>query len=357
MRGKRRVTSLVIVTLMLVLAGMLTPSAAYAGGSVKVLLDGLESPKGLVLNPAGNLTISQGAFGPPAPIIEYVLRGEDRGSVIPHTPPLNNIDVGVSPELAGWRLGSDQKLYRRPPGGAPAFVADIAAYQQTDPDPFDVEDNPTETNPWSLEVLPGGDALVADAAGNDLLRVTPGGDITTVARFDVEVVSTDHVPEELREEFGLPPEMPSESVPTGVTLGRDGWVYVGELKGFPFRPGTSKVWRVNPDAEDAVCSVNVEDDDCSVLEDGFTAIADVAFDQETGTLYALQYAEDMLEFEAAFETGDFPPAVLTEVKRNKRTELAAGQLSQPGGIAVTDRGHVYVTDGMFTGGRLVLVHR
>ena len=50
-----------------------------------------------------------------------------------------------------------------------------------------------------------------------------------------------------------------------------------------------------------------------------------------------------------------PPAVLLEVKRGrwgeKRTELAAGQLSQPGGIVVVNE-KVYVTDGVFTSGRL-----
>jgi glucose/arabinose dehydrogenase len=32
-----------------------------------------------------------------------------------------------------------------------------------------------------------------------------------------------------------------------------------------------------------------------------------------------------------------------------------GQLSQPGGVTVTNDGSIYVTDGMFTGGRLLKV--
>ena len=61
-------------------------------------------------------------------------------------------------------------------------------------------------------------------------------------------------------------------------------------------------------------------------------------------------------FEAGFAPGgQFPPAVLLEVKGRTRTELARGELSQPGGVAVANDGAVFVTDGMFTGGRLVQV--
>ena len=47
--------------------------------------------------------------------------------------------------------------------------------------------------------------------------------------------------------------------------------------------------------------------------------------------------------------------MLLKVNGRKRTELAAGQLSQPGGMVASDRGHVFVTDGMFSAGRLVRV--
>ncbi len=48
----------------------------------------------------------------------------------------------------------------------------------------------------------------------------------------------------------------AEAVPTTVTFGPGGDIYVGQLKGFPFRPGTSNVWRIDADAADAWCSVN-----------------------------------------------------------------------------------------------------
>jgi hypothetical protein len=51
----------------------------------------------------------------------------------------------------------------------------------------------------------------------------------------------------------------------------------------------------------------------------------------------------------------FPPAVLLELRGDQRRELAAGQLSQPGGVAVGFFGVVFVTDEVFTGGRLLRV--
>ena len=49
----------------------------------------------------------------------------------------------------------------------------------------------------------------------------------------------------------------------------------------------------------------------------------------------------------------FPPAVLLEVKGHRTRELARGKLSQPGGVAVSRDGTVFVTDGMFGNGRLL----
>ena len=82
------------------------------------------------------------------------------------------------------------------------------------------------------------------------------GDAVTVARWPVEVIPN-VIP-------GLPPEMPAEAVPTTVAIGPDGWAYVGQLIGFPGTPGTAHIWRVNPNAEDAVCDVEHQNADCSV---------------------------------------------------------------------------------------------
>jgi hypothetical protein len=261
------------------------------------------------------------------------------------------VDIAGTPDGAGWGIGVDGVLYRQASiGGAPEAIFDILAYQAVDIDPHEINQppNPAESNPNGLEGLWTNDVLIADAAGNDLLRVSPDGSAVTVARWLPEVVPS-HIP-------GLPPELPAEAVPTTVAIGPDGWAYVGQLIGFPGTPGTAHIWRVNPFAEDAVCGVDVADPDCSVWKSGFTSIFDIAFNLRNGTLYVYEIAEDgWLAFEEGFATGDFPPAVLLKVKGGKRTELVRGQLSQPGGVAVGRGGQVFVTDGMFTGGRLLRI--
>ncbi|HEV2810486.1 MAG TPA: ScyD/ScyE family protein, partial [Acidimicrobiales bacterium] len=163
---------------------------------------------------------------------------------------------------------------------------------------------------------------------------------------------TDHIPADA----GLPPSIPAEAVPTGVTVASDGTVFVGELKGFPFRPGSSNIWKVDPDAEDALCSTSVADPSCRQVPGTFTAIQDIAVDLSERAMYVYELAAGgVLAFEAGFAAGDFPPAVLLKVTgAGQSTELVAGELSEPGGVAVNDNG-VFVTDGLFSEGRLLKI--
>lgn len=351
-----------ITAFVVAVSGIMASPAGAAPPPAHVLAEELSSPKGLAVNLAGDPVVAQGAFGAPGPVLVYPLRGRGRGTPFPVTDPVNLVDVAVSPlDDTGWAIGMapvgddvHAVLYHQLADGTVEMPLDITAYQATDLDPYDqdVPPAPEESNPYGLTVLASGDALVADAAGNDLIRVTPAGDRWTVARFAPEETSTDHLPAE----FGLPPTIDAESVPTSVAIGPDGAAYVGELKGFPFRSGTSHVWRVDPDAVDALCSVETADPDCSVHLGGFTAIHDLAFNPNNGRLYVYELAVGgVFAFEEAFGTGDFPPAVLLEVTAHRRTELAVGQLSEPGGVAVARDGKVFVTDGVFTGGRLLRV--
>ena len=327
---------------------------ASAQSDIDELLTGLNSPKGVALL-GRDVVVSQGAFGPPDPVLLYLTTGRDRGATIPVSDPTTLLDVAISPlDGTGWGIVTDGEVgflvVHQLADGTVVEVLDLAAYQAGDPDPVDQEGNPTETNGYGLTIAPNGDALIADAAGNDIIRVTPEGEAWTVARFDVEATPTDHLP------FPAPPVIDAEAVPTSVTFGPGGDIYVGQLKGFPFRPGTSNVWRIDADAADAWCSVNTPSEECTVYASGLTAIQDIAFAPGGSRLYVLELAaEGVLAFEAGLETGEFPPAVLLEIRGSRTRELAAGQLSQPGGIAVHSTGNIYVTDGVFTGGRLLRV--
>lgn len=336
------------------------PAAVSAAASpgIEVIRTGLNSPKGLD-SILGLPVMGQGAFGPPAPVVGVLPRWGGGTQLTDISTPVSMVDIAIAPDLAVWGIGADLQLYRKGPQSRSfTKVLDIPAYQATDPDPNNAEGEPTESNPYGLAILPNGHALIADAANNDVLRVTPRGNVVTVARFGTEQVATDHLPAEM----GLPPTMTTEAVPTSIAVTPEG-ILVGELKGFPFRPGSSRIWRIDPNATGAVCSVDPPATPrgarpaCAEYASGFTAIADLAVDVWTKKLYVYQLAADgVLAFEGGFETGEFPPAVLTEVRPNgQRRELAAGQLFQPGGVEVTIFGQVLATDGMFGDGRLVRV--
>ena len=348
------------------LAGVVIPATgAGAKPAPEQLLTDLSSPKGVDIGAAGPV-VSQGAFGAPGPVLEYVTKGKHKGTANERIGFAPARDVAVVDGDETWvlmPLGPEEDAHvgavHLSPGGM--VVADITAYQETDPDPFDLEDLPTESNPYGITALPGGDALVVDAAGNDLLRITPAGEISTVAVFTPEITSTDHLPPgffddpETPEVEEGPPAMPAEAVPTTVTVGPDGHAYVGQLNGFPFRPGNAKIWKVDPTSTGATCAADGDLPGCSTAQSGFSAIQDIDF-APNGKLYVLELAEGgVFAFEGGFETGDFPPAPLLEVKKNgQRKQLAAGQIFQPGGVAA-ENDAVYVTDGLFFGGRLLRI--
>ena len=301
--GRRRTASLVAAGLILI-ASLASAAPAAARGRVVVLLDGLSSPKGLAAG-KGALFVGQGWAGPPGPVLAYALTGKGRGSAADITDPIGVVDIAGTRDGAGWAIGSDGHLYRQASqGGAVEDVFDIGAYQAIDIDPTDKDDppNPGESNPNGLTAI-GNDVLIADAAGNDVLRVNKDGDAVTVARWTNELVGTDMtgIP-------GLPPLLPAEAVPTTVTIGPDGWAYVGQLVGFPGKPGSAHIWRVNPNAQGALCSVNAPNADCAVWKSGFTSIFDIAF-APNGKLYVYEIAPGgWLTFEEGFQTGVFPPA-------------------------------------------------
>jgi hypothetical protein len=242
------------------------------------------------------------------------------------------------PEAGGDPFGQLLKVQR---DGEGTLLADIAAYQQGDPDPVDQEENPSESNPFGIALLRHG-ILVTDAAGNDLLKISKDGSIETVARFPTRTLS---FPEGIPE--GPPPGTPfeSEAVPTAVAVGPDGAWYVSELRGFPFTKGTSRIWRIEPGTEDADCDPDAKRGRCRLFADGFTSVIDLAFADDT--MLVLEIVKDGL---LAAEAGTAPPiGALWAVDGRSKTEIAAGSLVAPGGVAVAGEERVYVTTGTLLG--------
>ncbi|WP_067434769.1 ScyD/ScyE family protein [Nocardioides jensenii] len=314
---------------------------------------------------------------------------EDDGSfslvVERHHKPARVIRLGGIDEAAGFASDASQSRGRfyfltggggaaeeLPPGAATLYklrhgelapFADIKAHQIADPDPDDQEGVPTDTNPYGVLALKDGTVLVADAGGNDLLRVWPDGTVKTVARFKPRVVE---VPEGLPDvdmegnPTGLPPAgtpINSEAVPTSVTVGPDGYWYVGELRGFPANPGTSQIWRIKPGSLDAVCDPEAPyNSKCKRYADGLTSVVDLTADSRS--VYAVSLSKmSWLAMELGLP-GSEVGGLFKVIKHGNHThlrEIAKDKLILPGGADVARNGTIYATGPVFGPGALVKI--
>jgi hypothetical protein len=242
---------------------------------------------GIATAPNGDVLVGDAGAG---------IVNDDTGALIQSLPGITDIaPIGTS-SLWVTRNGtnpladSGQALLRVSKGKS-RVIANLFAFEETyNPEPAKVE-----SNPFDVYALGGEYALVADAAGNDLLRVDSEGVVELLAVFPTTLVST----LSLKAALGCPGSglplcfvgdmMPAEAVPTSVAVGPDGFYYVGELRGFPGPLGHSRIWRVAPWASAANCGSSP---DCQVVfEGGFTSIIDLAFGPD-GLLYVVEFDEN-----------------------------------------------------------------
>ena len=211
-------------------------------------------------------------------------------------PGVTDVDV-INPNLMIATTGggvdpTSAKLWRIEKGKASVW-ADLGAFEAT-VNPDGAEINP---NPFDVQALPDGSALVADAGANALLRVDPNGAIDWLVTLPNQLVSTANVkslvgcPAGPPNICGLPAMIPAQPVTPSVAVGPDGAYYIGELKGFPAPTGASRVWRIDPTAHHVHCqNPPAVTPGCSVVASGFTSIIDVAFDR-SGTMYVTELDE------------------------------------------------------------------
>jgi hypothetical protein len=222
-----------------------------------------------------------------------------------------------------------------PPGKArPHVLADFGAYEAAhNPDhgagPGARFGNPPiDSDPYAFTVFRGGFA-VADAAGNDLLWVSPTGKVSVLAVFPTQTV---RLTKAVAKQIGAPAGMTSitvQSVPDSVTVGPDGALYVGELTGLPFTRGKARIWRIIPGRKPIL------------FASGFTNISDLAFDGRS--LLVLEISTAGLLHPAA------PGALIRLTPGGRRTLVVSRGLDHPTGLAV-GRGSIYISNrGVFPG--------
>lgn len=322
-----------VLSVMLVLAVFSIPALAGAIGGLSGPLFGLATARN------GDILVADAGVG-----IEVIHRNQVRStiplpgvtSVSPHGKHLlwATTGAGESPEA-----DTGQALYRIWKG-QPELVVNLFAFEsEQNPDGND----PFDSNPYDVQALGKKAALVADAGGNDLLKVTDRGKVKVLAVFPDGLVSTENIktlagcPDSGADFCFLPDEMPAQSVPTSIAIGKDGYYYVGELRGFPGPTDASSIWRVSPRAKGEVCPNKY----CKkVFDGGFTSIIDLAFHK--GKLYVAELDEQSWAAVEIFQTG--VGGTISECSLKKKTcEVVAEGIPQLTAITFDKRGHLWAT--------------
>ena len=350
-----------------ILSACLVASVAVAQPTV--VMSGLDNPRGLALGPDGGVYVAEAGrggtgasivnsegttvqYGATGAVSRYLNGTQSRvitglpslASQAAPTPGgraggLHDIAFNSAGDLYGViGLGADPakraqlgaegasfgQLVRLPIGGAPVNVADLGA--------FEAASNPDgglpDTNPYGLLVTATGFA-VADAGGNSLVDVAPGGVVSTRSVFP-------------NRPNPLPIGPPTfQAVPTAVVAGPDGALRVGQLTGFPFPPGAANVYRIDP----VTGAPTVE-------HGGFTNIVDLAYGPD-GDLYVLQISTNGLASAAGPGPGQL---IRVDADTGARTTLLGDPLFFPGKMLITPDGSIYVSNlGVSAGGGQVLL--
>lgn len=235
-----------------------------------IVAKGLLSPLSLAVSRNGSVYVTQNFGGMlmridpgQEPELVYAARkkGTEVGAVSEHRGSLRFATTKGRKTFL-WGIGGNGRAVK---------LADLGAFEQTKNPDGDVsygfedldpacsaqipEEVPAaytgivESHPYATAIK-GGTTYVADAAGNDILSVSPSGKVEALAVLPpVPVVVTS----QMAEGSGLPActvgkTYNFEPVPTDVELGPDGKLYVSTLTGGPEDGSTgaqSKVYKVN----------------------------------------------------------------------------------------------------------------
>jgi hypothetical protein len=216
----------------------------------------------------------------------------DTGRLVAALPGANDVaPIGRSSMWAVTTTEADPAVHRIEDGTARKIASTREFELTVDPAGDGTDEG---SNPFDLARLTGGQVLVADAAGNSLLVVHQDKGIDWVASFPTQPLPC---PAEI---CGPGVVIPAHAVPTSVVVGPDGAYYVGELTGFPFTTGKSRIWRIEPGTRHAACGTSPA---CSLVADDLTAIIDLQFGPD-GRLYVAQLDDaGLLEFEEGAGVG------------------------------------------------------
>ncbi len=203
--------------------------------------------------------------------------------------------------------------------GTLTSIVDIAKYELVNnPDGTDLV-----SNPYALAIN-GDTAYIADAGANTVFSVKLDGSDLQAIPLPKQTIENPELPSGLGQ---VPEKLEVQSVPTGVTVGSDGALYVSELTGFPYPEGKARIFRIGADRKP------------EVYADGFTQISDLEFDKD-GNLLVLQYA-DRSQWK-----GDLAGSLIQIAPDGTRTTLvSAGEgLDGATALGISPNNEIYVTN-------------
>jgi hypothetical protein len=349
-----------------VAVAMLGTSVGPVGAdpTMTTVADGLVTPLGFDVSTNGTIYVGEAFAGR----LTAIGRDGARTTLVDAAPAaiagvaVSGNDVSftttVFPEEGGAAATS---LSRVTPAGRVTQLADLQHFEETHnpdadatygfldevPEDCELPDFPprtpytgiVESNPYAV-AIDGSDRLVADAAGNSIVRVRRNGSVSLVAVLPpiVQTITP------FGAAFGELPDCvvglryAGEPVPTDIEVGPDGHYYVTSLPGFPEELGAASVWRIHRSTGAL-----------SLVADGLSFAVDLAVSQD-GTIYVAELLSDVATF-----TGR-----ISAISGGTVSTLV-DQVPFPGAIEIQrhgDRETIYATIGVLdeqVGGSLVTI--
>ena len=297
----------------------------------KPVLTGLQAPRGLAILGDGSLLIAEVLGG-------RLLRFDPNGNLsvvtsgLPATygGPAERYPIGVSAavymdtffyyvvgEFRGSRYSTIYRL------GESAIPEPLAGGVGRDGFP-----STRLVNPYDIVAVPNGGLFVSDSGSNAVLRISKNGNISEYATFPQREVATPD-----GERF-------IDVVPTGLTLGPDGALFLSSFAGYPYPKGAAYIYRL----EDVNKDGDAQDvGEITVFAEGFSSATDLVF-ADDGALLVAEFSTDMPAL-----LGDLGPRTAAEIPgrllrhKNGVTEVVSEGLVSPTSV-VTVEGRIFVSE-------------
>jgi hypothetical protein len=325
---------LVLVFALVLGLGLSQAGTTQAQGARTVVIGGLDAPRGLTFGSDGKLYVAeagaggdtQSAWVPPFQTAKIGPSGRilriDGGQSTVVASGLQSVALGPGAEVTGvndlafagstlYAIVGQQNplptgtktsslLVKVGADGKGETVADLGKYE--------LDNNPDGTvpdsNPFGLTAGPDGSLYVADAGGNDVLKVTPSGEVSTVMAWK------------------------DNPVPTTIAFDKNGRLHAAFLSHAPFLVGSSRLERLDSGSSE-------------VIVPNLTMVVDLKIGPD-GMPYLLQHSGE-------FVLNPPPPMMRANTGRVLRVgpnglEEMAGGLNYPTKMAFGPDGTLYVSN-------------